>query len=150
MDKPEDPYKYRCPICGRTYDIETLTRLHVTRADDDQHDGRCGLLPDVVIEVLDVDGVVIDRRSKRPGEVEFGGIRPADIPDEFSGSEKYAIVAAAHQPHEVKYSEIKQLADERLEQTDLSPLLLDTVRRVCREFFQPKSPGDAADGDNQS
>ena len=57
---------YRCEHCGTVYDHELLTRVHITRSDDEAHRNHSGLMPECEIEVVDASGTLRERRSRRP------------------------------------------------------------------------------------
>ena len=128
---------YRCPHCGTVYDNELITRVHVTRADDDQHANRNGLMPECEIEVVDDDGTVIDHRTRHPDEVDPSTLTRDDFPGDMTSKRTDAVLVAAHHPDVTTRTELTALIEEELADTDRDPPADWTVRRALDAFYHP-------------
>jgi hypothetical protein len=131
------PDHYRCPHCDAAYDHELLARIHVTRADDDQHANRNGLMPECEIELVDNTGTVIDRQSRRPETIDLDSLTRDDFPDELSSKRTDAVLVAAHHPDVTTRSELTELIKRELADTDRDPPAERTVGRVLESFYHP-------------
>ena len=128
---------YRCPHCGTVYDNELITRVHVTRADDDQHANRNGLMPECEIEVVDDDGTVIDHRTRQPDAIDLSTLTRDDFPDDMTSKRRDAVLVAAHHPDVTTRTELTELIEEELADTDREPPADWTVRRALDAFYHP-------------
>lgn len=128
---------YRCPHCNAAYDHELLVRVHVTRADDEQHANRNGLMPECEIDVVDDTGTVIDRRSRRPETINLDSLTRDDFPDELSSKRTDAVLVAAHYPEVTTRSELTKLIEQELADTDRDPPAERTVGRALDSFYHP-------------
>jgi len=128
---------YRCPHCGTVYDNELITRVHVTRAEDDQHANRNGLMPECKIEVVDADGTVIDHRTRQPDAIDLSTLTRDDFPDELSSKRTDAVLVAAHHPDVTTRTELTDLIEEELADTDREPPADWTVRLALDAFYHP-------------
>lgn len=134
---PHEQHAYRCPHCGVTYTHEHLTRVHITRSDDDDHCNRNGCMPETEIEVVTDDGVIKDTIKKRPEDIDLASLAPADLPDEYTQQHKRIILVAARHPEVESYTELENRAETVLRAHGLETPSYSTIRRVIRQFFRP-------------
>ena len=132
-----DAAAYRCPICQATYEHELLARVHVTRADDDAHDHRNGLMPETEIKVLDANGNMVATVTRSPDELDPSTLTVDDFPEELSEKRRHALLVAAQNPYETSAQEIKSRLDQRADETDVAVPGYRTVCRALTSFYQP-------------
>lgn len=138
VESDSDAYEYRCPFCSETYGNELLARVHVTRSQDKDHLNFDGMMPEAEIEIIGEDGTIETRVLDGTEEINLNQLSINDIPDEHSDQHKHIILAAAKNPYEDTFQELKSKADIALKDAGLETLSYSTVRRVIREFFRPQ------------
>lgn len=136
---------YRCPDCDATYEHELLTRIHITRSDDEAHKNHDGLMPETAIEALDADGAVVERITRRPDEMDVRSLEPVDLPEAFDERKRRVLLIAAYHPYVESFADLHERATAVLEQRGLEPVSYGTVRRWVREFFMPQQTTEAAE-----
>jgi len=133
----QDAAKYRCPICQATYEHELLTRVHLTRVDDDNHATHNGLMPEAEIEVLDADGDVLEAVTRSAADLDPTILTEADLPAALSEKRRHAVLVAAHNPYERSARAVTDCIAEQADQTDLAVPGYRTVCRALTSFYQP-------------
>jgi len=128
---------YRCEHCGTVYDHELLTRVHITRSDDDAHQNHNGCMPECTIEVIDDSGTLLERRSRRPEEIDPTTLTRDDLPDDLSPKRTEAVFFAAHHPETAAHADLTQLIEDALADTDRDPPSKRTVSRALAAFYRP-------------
>jgi len=133
-------FKFKCGHCSATYDYELLARVHITRSDDELHSTKNGLMPEEIVEVVDDEGNVIEKRSVKPGDIDLEDLTLDHFPAEFSDKQKEILLAAAQEPYIQQYTELhKDVVTTRLEERGYEPFSYETVRKLVKEFFQPQA-----------
>jgi hypothetical protein len=132
-------HEYRCPHCSATYSNEWLTRVHITRADDEDHTNRNGRMPEEHIELVNEDGTVVKTLSRRPEEIDLTTVTVDDLPDELSPKRKHALIVATHNPDEDTRRRLTEMTEQRLSDSeyDVEPPAERTVGRALDEFYHP-------------
>jgi hypothetical protein len=134
---------FECPHCDVSYSNETLTRVHVTRNDDDDHVNHDGLMPETEITVRDADtDDYIETVTRRPKNINVQSITRDDLPDDLTDRHAEIVLVATWNPYETDYSNLEEQALERFEQYNLDPLSYSTVRRVTRRFYGDGNTGN--------
>lgn len=128
---------YRCEHCGTVYDHELLTRVHITRSDDEAHRNHSGLMPECEIEVVDASGTLRERRSRRPEEIDPTTLTREDIPTDLSPKRTDAVLVAAHNPETSSHATLTHLVETALADTDRDPPSKRTVSRALAAFYRP-------------
>lgn len=125
---------FRCPICGVTYHNELLTRVHITRADDPDHETHDGLMPETPVTAILEDG---DTRSitRDPDDIKLQELEPGDLPESLSQKRKRIILVAAHNPYIDTYTELHERVEAVFDERDLGSISYQTVNRAVKEFF---------------
>jgi hypothetical protein len=153
-DEPSytDEEGYGCPHCEATHSDERLTRIHITRAEDNAHQNRNGLMPEEEIEVLDADGNVIERRSRRPDEIDLSTINTDAFPDDLSKKRQHVLVVGTRHPKVDSRRELYRLVKERLadDDFDVESPCEQTVGRAIDEFYHPQASGNTTEGEAES
>jgi hypothetical protein len=129
--------KYACPFCEASYDHELLTRVHVTRSDDETHKNHDGFMPETQVAILDEDGAVVETLAGRPDELNTNELTREDLPGEFDQRKERVLLIGAYKPN-ADFTEIHERATAVLEENDLWPVSYETVRRWIREFYTPQ------------
>jgi hypothetical protein len=142
-NRPENEFSYRCGHCGVTYDNELLTRVHITRSEDEEHLNIDGKMPEAQIEVVNKDGEVVDTVDRVAEESNFQSLELDDLPEDMDEKHKRIVLAAAYNAYEDNYSNLEDEAEELLERDGYDVPSYSTVRRVIREFFRPQEEGKA-------
>ena len=144
----EGTVSYRCPICKREYSNEILTRVHITRSEDDDHRNYNGFMPETTIECVDSEGKVLEEISKHPTDINVNSVAVDDLPDEFDDRKKRVLLVATYHPDIGSFTELHKLSSGVLEEHDLEPVTYNTARRWIREFYLPESEDtEPAEGD---
>lgn len=134
---------FECPHCDVSYSNETLTRVHVTRNDDDDHVNHDGLMPETEITVRDADTEdYIKTVTRRPKNINVQSITRDDLPEDLTDRHAEIVLVSTWNPYETDYSNLEEQALERFEQCNLDPLSYSTVRRVIRQFYRDGNTGD--------
>ena len=128
-------HRYRCPHCGTVYDHELITRVHITRADDDIHRTRHGLMPECEIEVLDETDAVIERRSRRPADIDLEELTREDFPDGLTEKRRSGVYIAAKHPEIDDYEELAARLETELAETPYDPPAARTIGRAVDELY---------------
>ncbi len=147
-----DEEGYGCPHCKETYSDERLTRIHLTRAGDKAHENRNGLMPEEEIKVLDAEGNVIERRSRRPEEIDLSTIDTDAFPDELSEKRQHVLVVASQNPTVDSRRELYRVVKERLadDDFDVEAPCERTVGRAIDEFYHPQTSENTTEGEAES
>lgn len=138
----DDDYKYRCPYCGVTYDLEIFTRVHITRSDDPDHLNYNGFMPETKIEKIDDDGEVIEMISRRPEEIDMSGLTITEFPASLPETHKHILLIATKNKDEEAYTTLADEAETRLAEYELECPSYSTIRRVVRSFYRPHKDTD--------
>lgn len=133
--------EFRCPFCDATYSHEWLTRVHITRADDEQHKNHDGLMPETPVEVVFEDGTK-KSVTRNPDEIDVGTLVPDDLPDSMSQERKRIVLIAAANPYIDTYTQLHERVQSVFSERDLGNVSYQTVNRVVREFFLPMEGGE--------
>lgn len=142
---------YRCPVCEKTYQHELLARIHITRASDDSHAHRNGLMPEAEIEAIDADGKVIKTITRSPDELEPETLTVEAFPDGLSEKRRHALLIAAHNPYESSAQAITDRIEKRADETGLAVPGYTTVCRSLKSFYQPPEDDESgAQPDDES
>jgi hypothetical protein len=138
---------YRCPHCTATYSNELFVRVHITRADDEAHQNRHGLMPEEEIEVIDEDGNIIKTISRRPEEIDLTTVTCDDLPEKLNPKRKHTLLVATHHPEEDTRRRIAEMTEQRLSggEYEVEPPSERTVGRALDEFYHPHMD----DGNNE-
>lgn len=132
----QDEYTYQCPICGVTYSNEITARVHITRAEDDDHLNHNGLMPEVEVEVLSSDDEVVDTVSRQPEEISLESLSIDQLPAGYPEHHKQIIKIATRNPY-ASYTELEDLVASESDQLGIEVPSYSTIRRVVREFYHP-------------
>lgn len=129
--------EFRCSFCDATYSHEWLTRVHITRADDEQHKNHDGLMPETPVKVVFEDGAT-KSVTRNPDEIDVGTLVPADLPESMSQERKRIVLIAAANPYIDTYTQLHERVQSVFSERDLGSVSYQTVNRVVREFFLPR------------
>jgi len=143
-ESKNDEIRYRCPYCDTSYQHELITRIHVIRSEDPNHLNRNGFMPEVEIEILDADGEMIERVSRRPDEIDPSKLTIDSFPDETSTQHKHILLVAAQNAEESTYTTLAQKVEDRFDDYDIDCPSYSTVRRVVRQFYRPHSETESS------
>ena len=132
----QDEYTYQCPICGVTYNHEISARVHITRAEDDDHLNHNGLMPEVEVEVLSSNDGVVDTVSRQPEEISLESLSIDQLPTGYSDHHKQIIRISTRNPY-ASYAELEDLVASEFDQLGIEVPSYSTIRRVVREFYHP-------------
>jgi hypothetical protein len=141
VEHAEQEVQYGCPFCDETYDNELVTRVHVTRSEDNAHINRDGLMPETEIEVVNEAGKIVETISRRPNDINLETLQAEDLQDNLSGEHKQILLTAAYNPFLTTYTELEEKVSNALKQRGYSEDDIpsySTVRRVIREFYRPQ------------
>lgn len=129
----------QCPHCGASYGDERLARVHISRADDSNHQNRNGLMPEEEIEICDHDGTVIETVSRHPDEIDLTSLDIEDVPSDLSTKRRYAILVAAQNPAVESRVDLTEMTCDRLAAADTAAdsIADSTVGRALDDFFHP-------------
>lgn len=126
-------HKYKCPLCGITYEDERLVRAHISLSTDAEHANRNGVMEDV--EAVDSDDGVVETHTGH------GTIADANM-DEDVSAEAFPVSAtdeqlkifqtAVRNANVDSIAEIERRTKEMYEDLDVS---YQTVRRTVKDFF---------------
>lgn len=141
--------QYKCPYCAAVYGDERIARVHITRADDADHQNRNGMMPEAEIEVVDTDGTAVDTISRHPKEIDLDELTVDHFPEKLTDKRRYALLVASQNPHEDTRRELTQLVQNRVasDEVEIEPPVERTVGRALDDFFHPQqntSTDDAA------
>lgn len=128
-------HRYRCPHCGTVYDHELITRVHITRVGDDTHRTHHGLMPECEIEVLDETGAVIERRSRRPADIDLEALTREDFPNTLTEKRRSGVYIAAQYPEIDDYEKLAARLETELAETPYEPPAARTIGRAVDEFY---------------
>jgi len=141
-------YTYRCPICGTEYRNELIARIHITRAEDSDHDHHNGLMPETDITVVDEAGSVVGSVTRHPNELNPTTLSTDDFPEKISEPNRHVLTVAAHHPQETTRTTIADYVCSRLEDfEDVDAPAYRTVCSLLNRFYRPHVGGPGADED---
>jgi len=141
-DTGELDHEFRCPHCEATYQHELITRVHITRAEDDAHRHHNGLMPEAEIEVVNDDGAVVETVSRRPEEMETTTLSVDDYPSDLTAANRHVLMEAAHHPEATKTT-IADKIEERLADSDVNAPVYSTVCDMLNQFYRPHGGKDS-------
>jgi hypothetical protein len=135
----DDDHEYRCPYCNATYSDEEFARVHITRANDENHANRNGQMPEEQIEVINQDGDIIKTLSRRPDEIDLTDVTIDDLPDSLSPKRKHIITVATQNPNEDTRRRLAEMTEQRLRsnQYEVEPPSERTVGQALDDFYHP-------------
>jgi len=142
------PYEYRCPICGTEYSNELIARIHITRAEDNDHDHHNGLMPETDITVVDETGSVVEPVARHPDDLDPTALTIDDFPETISEPNRHVLTVAAHHPQETTRTTITDYVCSRLEDSEsVDSPAYRTVCSLLNRFYRPHVGGPGADED---
>ena len=140
-------HAYRCPYCPAEYPAETLTRVHVSYAEDERHEGRDGMTPEVEPVECDADGEPVGTAFTLAGQLNLHGLSLSDMPGRYRGRvfderERRALLVAAFNANKaLAVTELQDLVTSHLAERDLEPLSTRELRDLCTHVFRPHAAG---------
>jgi len=144
------PYEYRCPICGTEYSNELIARIHITRAEDNDHDHHNGLMPETDITVVDETGSVVEPVARHPDDLDPTALSIDDFPAAISESNRHVLTVAAHHPQETTRTTITDYVCSRLKDSEsVDAPAYRTVCSLLNRFYRPHVGGPGADEDER-
>jgi hypothetical protein len=147
---------YRCPYCGAEYPTEMLARVHVTYADDDAHEGRDGMTPEVEPVECDASGDPVGTAFTLAGQLNLHGLSLSDIPHAYDGREfdererRALLVAAFDADSDRPVTELQDRVTAHLAERDLDPLSTRDLRELCEHVFRPVEADETAGGEHDA
>lgn len=129
--------EFQCPFCDAAYDHEILTRVHITRLNDDAHRNRDGLMPETPVEVSSPEYDDLDRVTRQPEEIDLRSISAEQLPEDLSPREKRIVLTAVYNPYVETYTELHDRVSGVFDERDLEPVSYNKVRETIRSFFGP-------------
>lgn len=133
----EDGTVFQCPFCESTYDHEILTRVHITRLNDDAHRNYDGLMPETPVEIDSPEYDDLDRVTRQPEEIDLKSMTVDHLPDDLSPREKRIILIAVYNPYVEKYTELHDRVSGVFDERGLEPVSYNKVRQTILDFFGP-------------
>lgn len=140
----DDAVSYLCPYCdAAAYPTERLVRVHISYAEDADHEGRDGMTPEVEPIELDASGERVGRAFTLAGQLNLHGLELEDMPTTHDGrtlaerERRALLIAAFNANRAVPLPELQDRVTAHLDQRDLDPLSVDELRRLCRSVFCP-------------
>lgn len=133
----EDGTVFQCPFCESTYDHEILTRVHITRLNDDAHRNYDGLMPETPVEIDSPEYDDLDRVTRQPEEIDLKSMTVEHLPDDLSPREKRIILIAVYNPYVEKYTELHDRVSGVFDERGLEPVSYNKVRQTILDFFGP-------------
>lgn len=146
---PVGEHTYRCPYCPVEYPTEVLARVHVTYADDECHEGRDGMTPEVEPVECDASGEQVGTAFTLAGQLNLHGLSLSDIPAAYDGREfdererRALLVAAVNADGTRATAELQDRVRAHLADYDLEPLSADELRALCDHVFHPAVNGES-------
>lgn len=148
-ETPVGEHTYRCPYCPVEYPTEVLARVHVTYADDERHEGRDGMTPEVEPVECDASGEQVGTAFTLAGQLNLHGLSLSDIPAAYDGREfdeherRALLVAAVNADGTRATAELQDRVRAHLADYDLEPLSADELRALCDHVFHPDLNGES-------
>lgn len=135
---------YCCPFCeSATYPTAMLVRLHVSRARDEDHTGRDGMMPEVEPVELDATGDQIGTSFTLPGKLNLHALCLDDIPTAYEGvtyeerDRRALLVAAFNANSGLALAQLQDRVTAHLEQRNMTPFSTRELESRCSQFFRP-------------
>ena len=142
-ETPVGEHTYRCPYCPVEYPTEMLARVHVTYANDERHEGRDGMTPEVEPVECDASGEQVGTAFTLAGQLNLHGLSLSDIPAAYDGREfdererRALLVAAVNADGTRAAAELQDRVRAHLADYDLEPLSAGELRALCDHVFHP-------------
>jgi len=144
-----DDRTYRCPYCPAEYPTEMLARVHVSYADDNRHEGRDGMTPEVEPVACDATGEQVGTAFTVAGQLNLHGLSLSDIPAAYDGrafderERRALLVAAVNADGDRPETELQDRVAAHLAEHGLEPLSARELRSLCDHLFQPAADDDS-------
>lgn len=144
---------YRCPYCPAEYPTEMLTRVHVSYAGDERHEGRNGMTPEVEPVECDASGEAVGTAFTLAGQLNLHGLSLSEIPAEYRGrtfderERRALLVAALNASRRLAVTELQDRVTAHLDEHDRDPLSTRELRDLCEYVFEPYDDAETEAGD---
>jgi len=133
----DEGIKYRCGECDAEYETELITRVHISRSDDEVHADMDGLVPEANILKVNQAGEVVGQSLSSPTNIDVHRLGIDDFPSKYNKRERRALLIAAYNPEAGNYRELEDKVNGALREYGLTEFSSDELLKLLAEFYRP-------------